>query len=60
MKTSLKIVVIGSIFLLWGASFFGIVSLKEREVSSNFWTVQPLVMSVYADDDEEGEDREER
>lgn len=59
MKKSLRVIVIGSIFLLCGASFFGIVSVNNDNISTGFWNVRQLVTTTYAEDDErEGNERE--
>ncbi|MDD5377311.1 MAG: hypothetical protein PHH16_04330 [Candidatus Gracilibacteria bacterium] len=64
MKPSLRIIAIGSIFLLCGASVFGIISLKDKGISSGFWNMRQIATVVYADDDRgeenEDDDREER
>ncbi|EKD29316.1 MAG: hypothetical protein ACD_78C00445G0003 [uncultured bacterium (gcode 4)] len=60
MKTSLQIITIGSIFLLCGTSFFGIISMKDEGISSGFWNIRQLaITTTYADDDRD-DDRDER
>lgn len=63
MKASLQIITIGSIFLLCGTSFFGIISMKDEGISSGFWNIRQLaITTTYADDDrdDENDDRDDR
>lgn len=59
MKTPLQIKNIGSIFLLCGVSFFGIISLKNKEIQSEFWNIQPGIPTVFAERDDEEEDEDD-
>ena len=58
MKRSLKIMVIGSIFLLYGTSFFGVISMKDEGITSSFWNVRQIVTTTHADDDRDDEKNE--
>lgn len=61
MKKSLQIITIGSIFLLCGASFFGIVSVNNDNISTGFWNVRQLtVPTTYADDERDDDNDDER
>ena len=61
MKKSLQIITIGSIFLLCGASFFGIVSVNNDNISTGFWNIRQLtVPTTYADDDRDDDNDNER
>jgi uncharacterized protein with FMN-binding domain len=50
--------VIGSIFLLYGTSFFGVISMKDEGITSSFWNVRQIVTTTHADDDRD-DDRDE-
>jgi len=61
MKKTLRIITIGSIFLLCGTSFFGIVSVNNENISTEFWNIRQIaVTTTYADDDEDDDERSER
>lgn len=61
MKASLQIITIGSIFLLCGTSFFGIISMKDEGISSGFWNIRQLaITTTYADDDRDDENDDDR
>lgn len=61
MKKSLRVIAIGSIFLLCGASFFGIVSVNNDNISTGFWNIRQIaVTTTHADDDNERGDDDNR
>lgn len=57
MKQSIRIIVIGSVFLLCGVSFFGFISLDQNGVSSGFWNIHSLP-KIHAEDDENENEHE--
>lgn len=59
MKKSLQIIIIGSTFLLYGVSYFGIISLANDRVTSSFWNIHQLTPLAHAER-EDGEIDDDR